>query len=118
MTQKLFNQIVSNSEHCLHHMLPTEGEQSAIDRLRSPQFSAHGLNPGDFVLDGDPAILIQKMWTQLPLTKKGRSPSPIFSTCLLLPNASMNQDGTWRGGEPWSRPHCVVGEGSAQVIVC
>jgi len=86
--------------------------------FRAPKFSAHvycgqtarwikmalgmevGLSPGDFVLDGDPA----------PLPKRGAEPpSPIFSPCLLWPNGWMNQDGTWHGGRPWSRPHCAVG---------
>jgi len=53
--------------------------------------------PGDFVLDGDLASS----------RKRGRSPS-IFGPCLLRPNGWMDQDGTWRGGGPWSRPHCVT----------
>ena len=56
-----------------------------------------GLGPGDFVLDGNPA----------PLPKRGRSPSPIFGQCPLWPNGWMDQDSTWHGGGPWSRPHCV-----------
>ena len=78
-----------------------------------PQFSAHfycgqtavctkmllgmelGLSPGDFVFNGD------------PLPKRGRSPSPIFGPCLLRPNGLMDQDGTWHGGGPWSKPHCA-----------
>jgi len=31
--------------------------------------------------------------------------SPIFGPCLLWPNGWMDQDGTWHGGGPWSRPH-------------
>jgi len=46
-----------------------------------------GLSPGDFVLDGDP----------VPLPKKEAEP-PIFSPCLLWPNAWMDQDATWYGG--------------------
>jgi len=57
-----------------------------------------GLNPGDFVFDGDPA---------LPPQKGGGAPSPIFGPCLLWPNGWMDQDGTWHGGEPWSKPHCA-----------
>ena len=49
-----------------------------------------GLNPGDFVLDGDPA----------PLPKRGQSPSPIFSPFLFWPNGWMHQDATWYGGRP------------------
>jgi len=38
------------------------------------------------------------MGTQLPLPNKGAEP-PIFGTCLLWPNACIDQDGTWhRGG--------------------
>jgi len=80
----------------------------------SPQSSAHicydqmagwikmplgrevGLSPGDFVLDGDPA-------PHSP--KRGRAPS--FGSCLLWPNGWMDQDGTWHGGRPRSRPHCA-----------
>jgi len=42
------------------------------------------LNPGDFVLDGDPA----------PLPKKGALP-PIFGPCLFWPNGWMDQVATW-----------------------
>jgi len=55
-----------------------------------------GLGPGYFVLDGNPA----------PYPKRGQSP-PIFGRCLLWPNGWMDQDGTWRGGEPRSRPHLL-----------
>ena len=48
-----------------------------------------GLIPGDFVLDGDPALPPQQ----------GTEP-PIFGPCLLW------QNGTWHGGGPESRPHC------------
>jgi len=33
--------------------------------------------------------------------------SPIFGPCLLWPNGWMDQDGTWHGGGPWSKPHCA-----------
>jgi len=84
-------------------------------KWHSPQFSAYiwcgqmaewikmplgmevGLGPGDFVLDGDPAP---------PSPKRGRSP-PIFGPCLLWPNGWIDQDGTWHGGGPRSRPHCA-----------
>jgi len=33
-TKKLFNQIVSKPEHCLHYLLPTARKQSVTDRLR------------------------------------------------------------------------------------
>jgi len=79
-----------------------------------PQFSAHvycgqtdgwikmaigtevGLGPGHLVLDGEPP----------PLPKKGTEP-PIFGPFLLSPNGWMNQDSTWHGGGPWSKPHCA-----------
>ena len=54
--------------------------------------------PGHIVLDGKPAPLFQK---------GGRAPPPIFGPFLLSPNGWMNQDGTWHGGEPWSKPHCA-----------
>jgi len=44
-----------------------------------------GLSPGDFLLDGDPALL----------PKKGAESSQIFGPCLLWPNGWMDQDGTW-----------------------
>ena len=57
-----------------------------------------GLSPGDFVFDGDAA----------PPPQKGDGVySPIFGPCLLWPNGWMDQDGTWHGGRPWSRPHCA-----------
>jgi len=31
----------------------------------------------------------------------------IFGPCLLCPNGSMDQDGTWHGGGPRSRPRCT-----------
>jgi len=81
----------------------------------SPQFSAHiccgqmagwiemslgmvvGLGPGDLVLDEDLAAPSQK----------GAEPLPIFGPCLLWPHDWMDQDGTWHGGGPRSRPHCA-----------
>jgi len=55
-----------------------------------------GLGPCHIVLDGDPARP----------TKKGAEP-PIFGPCLLWPNGWMDQDDTWHGGGPRSRPHCA-----------
>jgi len=47
------------------------------------------------------------MGTQ-PLLKKGvESLPPIFGPCLLWQNGRMDQDGTWHGDGPWSRPHCI-----------
>jgi len=81
-------------------------------RGTAPQFSAHiccgqmngwvtiplgmeeDLGPGDFVLDEDPAA---------PPQKGGGAPN--FGPCLLWPNGWMDQDGTWHGDGPRSRPH-------------
>jgi len=80
----------------------------------SPQFSAYiccgqmagwinmplgrevGLGPSDIVLHGPNS----------PPLKGGRA-RPIFGPCLLWPNGWMDQDGTWHGGGPRSRPHCA-----------
>ena len=80
-----------------------------------PQFSAHiccvqmaawikmslgmeiGLGPGDFVLDGDLAAP--------PLQKRGRSPPQFWP--MSVANGWIDQDGTWHGDEPRSRPHCA-----------
>jgi len=79
-----------------------------------PQFSAHvycgqtagwikmtlgmevGLGPGHIVLGGEPA----------PIPNNGVEP-PIFGPFLLSPNGWINQDGTWHGGGPWTKPHCA-----------
>jgi len=45
-----------------------------------------GLGPGDFVLDGDPAV---------PSSNRGRSLPPIFGPYLLWPNGWMDEDATW-----------------------
>ena len=42
-----------------------------------------------------------------PFPKRRQSPTPIFGPCLLWPNGWMDQDGTWHGGGPRSRPHCA-----------
>jgi len=55
-----------------------------------------GLYPSNIVLDGDPA---------LPPQKGGQSPN--FRPMSIVPNGWMDQDSTWRGGGPWSRPHCT-----------
>ena len=54
-----------------------------------------GLSPGDFVLDGDPA----------PSQNMGRSAPPQYRP--MWPNGSIDQDDTWHGGGPWSRPQCA-----------
>ena len=47
------------------------------------------------------------MRTQLPSPKRGRSPPPIFGSCLLWPNSWMDQNDTWHRGGPRFRPHCA-----------
>jgi len=64
--------------------------------IKMPFVVELGLGPGDIVLDRDPA--------QPP--KSGVS-TPNFGSCLLRPNGWMDQDDTWHGGKPQSRPHCV-----------
>jgi len=54
-----------------------------------------GLGPGHIVLDGNPAF------------PPPRGTAPIFGPYLLWPNGWMDQDRTWHGGGPWSRPHCA-----------
>ena len=56
-----------------------------------------GLSPGDFVLDGDPAS---------PPQKGGGAPQN-FRSMFIGPNGWMDQDGTWHGGRPQRRRHCV-----------
>ena len=43
--------------------------------------------------------------TQLPSPERGGA--PIFGPCLLWPDGRMDQDGTWHGGKPLSRPYCA-----------
>jgi len=57
-----------------------------------------GLSPGDFVLDGNPA---------LPSQKGGGAPN--FDPCLLRPNGCMDQDATWYGFGPRPTRHCLMG---------
>jgi len=47
------------------------------------------------------------MGTQLPSSKRGRSPYPIFGLCPLWPNGWMDQDDTWYRGKPRHRQRCV-----------
>ena len=56
-----------------------------------------GLDPGDFVLDGDPVD---------PSPKREADPQ-IFGQCLLWPNGWMDQDGTWHRDRPQPRRLCV-----------
>jgi len=54
-----------------------------------------GLGPGDCV-----------RWGPSSSPKGGGAP-PIFGPCLLWPNGWIDQDATWHGGGPRSRPHCA-----------
>jgi len=56
-----------------------------------------GLSPSDIVLDGDPA----------PPPQKRAEPSPNFRPMSIVAKRWMDQDGTWHGGGPRSRPHCA-----------
>ena len=56
-----------------------------------------GLGPDDIVLNVDPA----------PPPQKGAGPIPNFQPCLLWRNDWLDQDDTWHGGGPWSRPYCA-----------
>ena len=66
-----------------------------VGRIKIKLGTQVGLGPGHIVLDRDPAPL-----------RKGAQP-PIFGPYLLWSNGWMDQDSTWHGGEPWSRPHCA-----------
>jgi len=55
-----------------------------------------GLNPGDFVLDGDPAR-----------SQKGAEPSRNFQPTSIVAKRCMDQDATWYGGRPRPTRHCV-----------
>jgi len=57
----------------------------------------HSLGPGDFVFNGDPAT---------PGTE-GTPTTTQFLARLLWPNSWMDEDATWYGSRPWSRPHCI-----------
>jgi len=47
------------------------------------------------------------MGTQLPSTKRGKAPPPIFGPCLLSPNSWIDQDEICDAGRPQPWPHCV-----------
>ena len=134
------------------------GTQSPFPKSgRSPpaQFSAHfycgqttgcikmplgtdvGLNPGDFVTNGDPGPPPQKGggspqfsahfycgetagWIKMALGMEvglsprdvvldgdPASPPPIFVQCRLWPNEWMDEDATCYGSRPRPRPHCI-----------
>jgi len=97
-------------------MIVLDGDPASPPQKRggTPQFSARvccaqmaawikmplgmeaGLGPSNFLLDGDPA----------PSPPKAAEP-PIFGPCLLCSNGWVDQDGTWHGGRPRSRPYCA-----------
>ena len=56
-----------------------------------------GLNSGNFVFDGNPAIP----------EKRQTHPDPIFGPCLLWPNSCIDQDATWYGSKCRLRQRCV-----------
>jgi len=63
--------------------------------IKMPLGREVGLCQTDIVLDGNPAPPPQK-WAEVP----------IFGPCLLWPNGWRDQDGTWHGSGPRSRPNC------------
>ena len=64
--------------------------------IKMPLGREVGLGPSDIELDGDRAPLPQK-----------RTEPPIFGLCLLWPNGWTGHNGTWHGGRPLPRRHCV-----------
>jgi len=97
-------------------------------RIKMPFSRELGLGPSDTTLDGDPAppppkgdrapkmvlgmevglgpshIVLHR--DSAPIPKKWAEPLPIFGPCLLWPYDWMDQDDTWHGGGPLSRPRC------------
>ena len=67
--------------------------------IKMPLGTEVGLGPDHIVLDGDPALPLQR----------GTAPPPpsIFGPCLLWAHGWMDQDGTWCGGRPSPKRHCV-----------
>jgi len=66
--------------------------------IKMPLGAMVGLDPGNIVLDADPAP-----------PPKGHSPlPPNFGPCLLWPYGWMDEDATWYEGRPQRRPHCVT----------
>ena len=55
-----------------------------------------GLSPVDIVFSGYPVPVPQK---------RGRAFLPNFRPMSIVAKGWMDQDGTWHGGGPWSRPH-------------
>jgi len=47
------------------------------------------------------------MGTQLPPEQTAHHHQPVFGPCLLWPNGWMDEDATWYGSRPRTRPHCV-----------
>jgi len=54
-----------------------------------------------------PSIFGPYLLWPAPPPQKGAEPPPVFGSCLLSPNGWIDQDGTWHGGGPRSRPHCA-----------
>jgi len=75
--------------------LPPFQKRGTAPCIKMPLGMEVGLGPGHIVLDGD-----------TPPPKGGRG-SPNFCPCLLWSYGWMDQDDTWHGGGPRSRPHCA-----------
>jgi len=56
-----------------------------------------GLGPSDIMLDGD----------AVPPPKKRAERYPNFRPMYIVAKRLDDQDGTWHGGGPWSKPHCA-----------
>ena len=71
-----------------------------------------GLGPGDFVLDGDPALPYEKghsspYFRNLRAHALPASVAIIRGPCLLWSDGWMDQDEIWQTGWPRPRRHCV-----------
>jgi len=64
--------------------------------IKVPLGTEVNLGPGDTVLDVIAA----------PPSLKGHSP-PVFGPWILWPHGWMDEDATWYGSRPRTRPHCV-----------
>jgi len=113
VAQNQFEQRETNDHHIGIHVIrlpcsfPKRGHRSLTFRsmycgqtagwIKMPPGTEVGLSPEHIVFNGDPA----------PQKKKGAQQPPIFGPCLFWPNGWMDQDGTWYGGRPRPRRHCV-----------
>jgi len=75
--------------------------------IKMPLGMEVGISPGDFVLDGDPALPSRK-WEQSPLPNF----RPISIVVRRLQYRCMHQDATWYGGRLQPRGLCVRWEPS------